>query len=252
MNHVMPLVSVILPTYNDAVFLSSAIDSVLGQTYKNIELLVVDDDSTDCTADLMLKYRNDKRIQYIKLIHNSGVAIARNTAIEHSTGSFLAFIDSDDVWYDRKLERQLRYMISRQIDISYSYYELSSERMEVFKKIDKLPQRATYEGLLKTNFIPLLTVIAKKSKLNELYFKSIPHEDYGLWLSLLHNDHLNVCAYPYVTAKYRVHRNSVSSNKLKSLTWVWNIYRREENLSFCFSVKCLFFYVVHGFTKHFL
>ena len=101
-----PLVSVIIPTYNRGRLILDSINSVLNQTYKNIELIVVDDCSTDNTEEI-LKSINDSRIKYVKLEKNSGACIARNKGIELSTGEFIAFNDSDDLWITTKLEKQL-------------------------------------------------------------------------------------------------------------------------------------------------
>ena len=101
-----PLISVILPTFNRAGVLPRAIDSVLAQSYKSIELIVVDDGSTDDTRQVLERYGN--KLICIKQ-HNRGVSAARNTGIRISKGKYLAFIDSDDKWMESKLEEQVRY-----------------------------------------------------------------------------------------------------------------------------------------------
>jgi glycosyltransferase involved in cell wall biosynthesis len=112
-----PLVSVIIPAYNCESFISSAIDSVLAQTYKNYELIVVDDGSIDETRDKILKY-NDK-IKYIYQV-NGGVAKARNTGIKYSRGSYIAFLDADDIWEKYKLEIQMSFfMKKKEVDLIF-------------------------------------------------------------------------------------------------------------------------------------
>lgn len=102
----MPRVSVIIPTYNRADILDRAIDSVLGQTYDDLELIVVDDGSTDRTPELIAEY-DDPRLTFIEHEENRGGSVARNTGIAHATGDYLAFLDSDDAWRPRKLELQV-------------------------------------------------------------------------------------------------------------------------------------------------
>ncbi len=102
-----PLVSVIIPAYNAAVFIGRTLDSVLSQSYRNLEVIVVDDGSVDATADLVQQYADaDSRVKYLKQ-KNAGVAAARNYAIANSNGEFIAPIDSDDVWFPEKIERQV-------------------------------------------------------------------------------------------------------------------------------------------------
>jgi len=100
-------VSVILPTYNRAALLPRSIESVLGQTYGDLELIVVDDGSQDDTATVVAKVA-DKRVRYVRHTQNRGVAAARNTGLTEARGAFIAFQDSDDQWLPEKLERQTR------------------------------------------------------------------------------------------------------------------------------------------------
>lgn len=106
-NDTGPLVTVIIPSYNREKTIARAIESVLRQSYKNIELLVVDDGSTDGTVAIVLAY-SDSRIRLIRLPKNAGVSVARNRGFDEAKGEFVAFQDSDDEWLPRKLERQLR------------------------------------------------------------------------------------------------------------------------------------------------
>src|SRR5690625_4493762 len=118
-----PLISVITPAYNAARFISETIDSVRQQTYLNWEMIIVDDCSTDRTAEIVEEYiQKDHRIHFIQLEKNSGSAIARNTAMDHAKGDFIAFLDSDDLWYPEKLEKQLKFMQKNDIAFSFNKY----------------------------------------------------------------------------------------------------------------------------------
>lgn len=108
----MSTVSVVIPTYNEAGVLQRSIDSVLDQTYEDIELLVVDDGSTDETAAVVRSY-DDDRISYLAHGTNRGASTARNTGIEAATGEYIAFLDADDEWYPRKLEHQVAELSAR-------------------------------------------------------------------------------------------------------------------------------------------
>src|SRR5699024_9770943 len=100
-----PMISVITPAYNSEVYIQETIQSVLNQTYSDWEMIIVDDRSKDNTVRLIKEMQDkDSRIRLIELEKNSGSAVARNTAIEHSKGRYIAFLDSDDGWYPEKLE----------------------------------------------------------------------------------------------------------------------------------------------------
>ena len=106
-------VSVITASYNAGRFIEETIKSVLDQTYENLELIIVDDCSTDNTDEIVSKYiKVDSRVKFYKLEKNSGAAVVRNTALEKAEGRFIAFLDSDDVWDRKKLEKQISFMKS--------------------------------------------------------------------------------------------------------------------------------------------
>jgi teichuronic acid biosynthesis glycosyltransferase TuaG len=119
-----PLISIITPCYNGALFIAQAIESVIAQTYKNWEMIIVDDCSTDMSLDIALSYAaKDKRIKVLKMEQNSGAALARNKAIKVSRGEYLAFLDSDDIWLPEKIEKQLQFMQKNDSDFSFTEYE---------------------------------------------------------------------------------------------------------------------------------
>lgn len=109
-----PLVSVIMPTYNHAKFIGNAIESVLGQSYKNLELIIVDNYSEDDTEKIVASFA-DKRIKYLKFKNHGIIAASRNYGIKNSQGKYIAFLDSDDIWHYSKLEKQLQYFCDKEI-----------------------------------------------------------------------------------------------------------------------------------------
>ena len=116
----MELVSIIMPTYNCARFICESIDSVLAQTYTNWELIIVDDSSTDNTAEMVANF-NDPRIHYLRNEQNEGAALTRNKALRAAKGRYIAFLDSDDLWHPDKLERQIAFM--EQNGYAFTYHE---------------------------------------------------------------------------------------------------------------------------------
>ena len=105
------LVSIIMPSYNTAKYIAESIKSVQAQTYKNWELLIVDDCSSDDTDDVVRPFLSDERIKYLKNEKNSGAALTRNKALREAKGKWIAFLDSDDLWHPNKLEKQIEFMV---------------------------------------------------------------------------------------------------------------------------------------------
>ena len=118
-NAQQPLVSVIMPTYNHGTYIGEAIDSVLTQTYENFELIIVNNFSKDDTEEIIKSY-SDHRMKYLKFRNHGIIAASRNVGIKHSTGRYIAFLDSDDIWLHKKLEKQVFMMEqNKKIDLSY-------------------------------------------------------------------------------------------------------------------------------------
>ena len=113
-NTKQPLVSVIMPTYNHARFIGEAIDSVLNQTYRNLKLIIIDNYSKDNTKEIVASYKDD-RIKYLKFKNNGVIAVSRNYGIRHSHGEYIAFLDSDDKWDKKKLEKQIPHFQSSKV-----------------------------------------------------------------------------------------------------------------------------------------
>jgi teichuronic acid biosynthesis glycosyltransferase TuaG len=130
------LVSIVLPTFNSDQFISLTINSILEQSYNNFELLITDDCSTDSTVQIIKKYLDiDSRIKLFVLSANQGVAAARNYSLKNSTGRFVAFCDSDDIWLYNKLQDQINFMISNNYYFTYTYYNLFNNECIIGKQI---------------------------------------------------------------------------------------------------------------------
>ena len=244
------MVSVIMPAYNAGRYIAQSIQSVLAQTYTDWELLIVDDCSSDNTPDIGSDFcKKDNRIKYFRRDTPSGSpATPRNEAIEHASGRYIAFLDSDDLWESTKLERQLPLFEKQDAAIVFSDYRKMSVDGAVHSKVVQAPKRVTYEKLLRSNFLGCLTVVYDTQKVGKMFFKKIGHEDYLLWLNILKK---GFAAYNTGTSEaiYRVQQNSVSSNKTKVFRWTWNILRHEENLSLIKASYCFCWYVFYAVSK---
>jgi glycosyltransferase involved in cell wall biosynthesis len=181
-----PLVSVIIPTYNRCAILERAIESVLGQTFTDYELIVVDDGSTDETADLLDRYRN--RVKVIRQ-ENRGVSAARNTGIRASKGELVALLDSDDSWLPNKLERQVAFF-----DACPEALICQTEEIWVRngRRVNPKKRHLKYSGMIFEKTLPLClvspsAVMMRRSLIKEvgMFDETLPAcEDYDLWLRI--------------------------------------------------------------------
>ena len=226
------LISIVMPVYNCEKFLNETIVSVLKQTYDNWELLLIDDASTDRSAEIIYKYlNNEKRIVYVKLQENKGAAYARNKGIEYSKGQYIAFLDSDDLWLPEKLERQYCFMKKNHILFSCCYYEQINEDGMKTGKVIRSQKKVNYKGALKCNPIGTLTAMYNAEKVGKVYGPNIrKRNDYALWLKLLRQVEYVNCL-DEVLALYRIRKCSLSRNKLSLIRYHWELYRKYEKLS---------------------
>lgn len=243
------MVSVVTPVYNAADFLKETIESVLQQSYQDFEYLLVDDCSTDNSADIIKKFANtDSRIKYIKLDTNSGAAVARNTGIENAKGRYIAFIDSDDVWYPEKLTKQLKFMTEQNEAFTYTGYEHITEDGEV-QSAPSFPKRLNYSGLLKNTAIACSTVVIDREIIGDFSMPLVRKgQDTATWLKIL-RDHDYAYLVDEVLNQYRGREGSLSSNKLDALKRTWNTYRNLENLPLHKAIYYFVFYVLNAVKR---
>ncbi|MGE7928471.1 glycosyltransferase family 2 protein [Lysinibacillus xylanilyticus] len=236
------LVSIIMPVYNAEKYVGQSIESVLNQTHKNWELIIINDKSTDNSQQILLGYK-DSRIKIINLTQNGGVANARNAGIEKAKGQFLAFLDSDDLWHPEKLSKQLDFMLELDVAFSYTQYQEITENNKRTRKIVKIcKEPVDYKKLLRANYFGCLTVVLDTRKIAKPLFKKTKHEDYALWLDILRDYDIKAYGMNEVLAYYRITPGSISRNKFKGLTWNWKIYKNHLGMTTVQSVyrMCIF------------
>lgn len=245
------LVSIITPAYNSEKYIIDTIQSVKSQTYKNWEMIIVDDYSTDNTVNIVSEeMKKDSRIKLIKLNKNQGAAIARNTGINSAKGRYIAFLDSDDLWEPNKLEVQLNFMKANNVEFSFTSYKIVNEFGEETGKIIDVPSKIDYEGLLKNTIIGCLTVMLDIQKLGLVQMPNMrTRQDTALWLSILKRGYL-AYGIQQPLAKYRKKSGSISSNKIKVAKQNWKLYRDIEKLSFLKSLWCFTNYAFNGIKKN--
>lgn len=234
------MVSIITPTYNAEKFLEETIQSVLNQSFKNFEMIIVDDCSKDRSVEIAEKYASlDERVKVYKLEKNSGAAVVRNTGIERAKGRYIAFLDSDDLWDKDKLEKQIAFMKTKDIGFSFTAYRLMDEEGGNLNKVVSAPAEITYKDLLKNTVIGCLTVVIDREKIGDFRMPLVrAGQDTATWLSILKKGNV---AYGLNEdlASYRKVKGSISSNKIKALKRTWNTYRNIEKLRL---IPCVYYY----------
>lgn len=246
------LVSIITANYNSEKYIEQTINSVRAQTHQNWEMLIVDDKSTDNSIKIIEKYTLlDPRIKLFFQEANLGPTAARNIGIKNAKGTFIAILDSDDLWVPDKLEKQLSiFKNEKDAVIVFSFYEHINENGDAMNKVIKAPSFVTYNMMLKSNFIGNCTAVYNKDMAGNPVFENVGHEDYALWLSILKNGMKAYCI-PEVLAKYRKHQTSISSNKFKGAKWHWEIHKNIVKTPFLKRCYYFFYYFFNAAKKHF-
>lgn len=221
-----PVVSVIMPAYNAERFLEEAVRSVMNQTFRDWELIILDDCAKDSTYALAEKLAaEDSRIILLRNEQNMGVARTRNRGFDLCRGKYVALIDSDDVWHPQKLEKQLERMEQTGAELSYTSYAIVDDKGNKVKDDFLVPDQVTYHDQLTRNAIGCSTVMLRATLLEKYRFVTdFYHEDYVLWIQLLKDGH-KAAGCREILVDWRFLENSRSFNKAKAARNRWRIYR---------------------------
>ena len=226
----MNLVSIIMPSYNCGRYVEKTIHSVQAQTYKDWEIIFIDDCSNDGTIENVKGLqKNDKRIRLFKNETNSGAAVSRNYALREAKGKYIAFLDSDDIWEPTKLEKQIRFMEENNYKFSYtSYSEMDSEGNDTGVVVSG-PSRITKAGMYAFCWPGCLTVMYDREAVGLIQIEDIKkNNDYAMWLKVCKK--ADCYLLPEVLAKYRRGRSgSVSSHSVITMVkWHYKLWREAE------------------------
>lgn len=220
------LVSVIMPAYNAEKYIRQAIDSVCAQTYSDWELIVVDDASKDNTNAIVSEYcRVDSRIKLLRNPYNQGVSHTRKNGVEAAAGEWIVFLDSDDAWHPKKIEKQIEAQKKSNAKLIFTGSTfMDSEGVRVNWTLH-VPQRIEYRQLLKQNIISNSSVMIEKRCYQEcaILMDDI-HEDFACWLRFLEKGNI-ACGIDEPLLIYRLSVKSKSGNKVKAAKMNWRTYR---------------------------
>lgn len=231
------LVSIIIPTYNTEKFIGDTLQSVQNQTYKNWEMILVDDASTDKTVSVIEEFaKKDSRIKLFKLEKNSGNGFARNIAVEKSIGKYIAYLDADDLWFSNKLEKQIGFLKANNLHFTFSFYDCIDEEGNSLNRRVEAPINLTYDELFFCNYVGNLTAIYDADYFGKIILEATQkRQDWRLWLTILKQIQVTKPV-PEPLAFYRIRKNSISSSKFKLIKHNFGVYREFHGFNFVFSV----------------
>ncbi len=247
---IQPLISIITPLYNAENFIAQHIESVQAQTYPHWEHIIVDDASTDRSAEVVASYANeDSRIVLVNNPENRGAAFTRNHATELAKGEYIAFLDSDDLWSPEKLERQIAFMQANDLAVSFtSYLHIDEAGKSLNKRIKALPV-LTYKKQHSNNYIGNLTGIYKCSEIGKIMAPPIrKRQDWAVWLEAIKKSGRPAMGLQEDLASYRVRKGSISSNKVKLVKYNYSFYRHYLK----YNALSSGFYMLRFFWEYFL
>lgn len=242
------LVSVIIPAYNCEKYISQAVDSALAQQVP-LEILIINDCSTDETESVLKKYSQNTAVHYIQNEHNLGASGSRNKGVKLARGKYVAFLDADDWWEPNKLKKQITLMEEKNTVLCSTARMLINPDGTSMNKVIPVPEQITYQTLLKHNCINCSSVLLlREAALEFPMAHEDSHEDYIMWLKILQK-YQTACAINEPLLNYRLSTSGKSGNKLKSAGMTFKVYRY-MGFGLFKSLMCFCSYAVHGVLKY--
>tara|TARA_E500000178_G_C16905985_1_gene700312 strand:- start:407 stop:1150 length:744 start_codon:yes stop_codon:yes gene_type:complete len=221
-------VDIILPSFDCEDYLEQTMKSIVNQSFKSWRLIVIDDNSNLETKKILSRYKKNKKVKIIELPKNRGVAYCRNLGIKKSKSKYLAFIDSDDTWNKNKLKFQINFMEKRNLDFTFTYYKTIGLK----KRNIKTPLNFTYYSFIKNTSIATSTMIVKRKIIKNIKFTNTKIcEDYFFKCKILKKIKIAFGVNKFLT-NYRIRSNSLQSNKLRNIYWIWKINKEYNELNF--------------------
>ena len=244
-------VDIILPNYNSELYISETINSVLDQNFKNWNLIIVDDNSNNKNKEILKKYDHHKNIKIIWLKKNKKAGFCRNIALRNSRSDYVAFIDSDDIWEKDKLSKQLEFMEENNYNFTYTNYKtFKSSNKKNYSKEIKPAKYFTFKKFIRDTSIATSTMVIKRSFIGNIKFtKTKICEDYFFKCQILKKVNYAYCFSKNLT-RYRVRSNSLQSNKIRNLYWIWYINKNYNKLSFFNNLMSLLCISINSIKKY--
>ena len=247
------LVSIVIPYYNDEKNIYLSVSSALKQTYKNIEIIIIDNENSFLSKKILEKIK--KKSKKIKIFRNKKLGnyagIARNIGVSHSKGKLIAFLDSDDFWSKNKLKLQVKELEDKSADILFTNFSAINEKNKEVYKV-KSPALITFKDLVKSCPVCLSSVVIKKKCFRNFKFKKLKtKEDYELWLNFSKFGY-KIKTLNYLGTYYRLRASTLSSLHLNKIINAYFIYSNSLKFNFFYSIFCVIRLYFNAFLKKYL
>ena len=240
-----------MPNYNNANFLDQSIQSVINQSFKNWKIYIVDDSSTDNSKEIILKYKNNKKIKSFFLKKNRGPSYCRNYAISKSKSHLIAFLDSDDFWSKEKLSKQINFMKKKKLLFTFTDYVPFINRSEKYLKATNIKKILNYKDFIHDSSIGTSTMIVKRSLIQGIKFKKTNiMEDYIFKCDILRKKKVNSIKLGIPLTYYRILKGSRNSNKLRNFFTLWKLNKKYNNLNMLQNIYSVIMISVSSLKKY--
>lgn len=241
------LVSIVMPSYNTGQYIADSIKSIQNQTYKNWELIIVDDCSTDNSLEVIRSF-SEPRIRLLQNKKNSGAAISRNYALREAKGKWIAFLDSDDTWAPEKLEKQIQFMEKNNYSFTFTDYRICLNG-EWMPYVNTGPNVVTKKKMYDYCYFSTITVMYDRETIGLIQIANLrKNNDYAMWLKAIEKS--NAYRLPECLSFYIKHEGSVSSgSKVKLIKWHYKLFREGLGKNPIVSGALTFNNLVHGVWK---
>jgi len=249
LNHIS--VDIVLPNYNSSSYIEETLNSIINQSFKNWKLIIVDDNSDEKTKQILKQYETNEKIKIIWLKKNKGAGFCRNFAIRNSKSEYVAFIDSDDIWDKEKLSKQLTFMIANKYYFTYTNYNsFKYENKKINLKEIKPAKYFNFRKFIRDTSIATSSMIIKRSLIGNIKFTNTKIcEDYFFKCQILKKIGKAHCLLENLM-QYRIKKNSLQSNKLRNLYWIWYINKKYNRLNFSKNIISLLCISMNSLMKY--
>ena len=248
-----PSVDIVMPNYNKDNFLGEAINSVVNQKYKNWKLIIIDGDSKDNSKKILKEF--EKKFSNIKVIYlkkRKNTAFARNLAVRISKAKYIAFLDSDDYWSENKLNEQIQFMEKFNYEFTYTDYVpfFLKNQKKIYKKKVITPDSFTYDKFIYNTSIATSSMIIKRTTISFIKCANIKIlEDYPFKCKILKMK-CSATKLNQFSMFYRITKNSLQSNKLRNIYWLWYTNKKYNKISFFKNIMSIFMISISSIKKY--
>ena len=238
----MALVSVVVPCFNASKTILQTLNSIKNQEMEDFECIIINDFSSDNTAKIINKFSQlDSRFKTINMGSNRGVSVARNKGLEKSSGRYITFLDSDDMWHRNFLKSSIDVRKGIDLPITHCpYVRFLKKEKHYLGKVIYPPRLISSDNIGIKNYLPILTSVLDRKIIGDFRFKQIRPEDYSLWIELIEERGLYSKMMPIVGGFYRVSQNQRSNNKIKSIKRIYTMFKKDRKMNRFTSMKKTF------------